>query len=382
MKKELINILDDNMKEYGQTVISERAIPSIVDGLKPTPRRSLFTTYKYYKTGRVKVSTLAGRAMEFVPTGDSSIAGAVSMMAREWPGSNNFSLFKPTGAVGSRVFDGFNAIAAPRYLSVELSNFAKKYLFIDEEIWEEIPNYDESTNEIKFFIPVLPMCLLNGVQGIAFGVATSILPYHPKDLANIVNKILDKKKNIKEPMPWYRGFKGTIERTEANKFECTGTIERVDKKTWVVTDLPIGMSSDKLLKRLDQLKTDRKIQGYDDQSTDIHRFIVKTKMNQYSEKKIVALLRLTSRLSQNLNVLDYDKTLLSFKSIVDLMKHFVELRMEAFVFLKNYWIERKRKKVAELEVKVNCLGLILPAVVKTKKEMIDVYHTASKTIPN
>ena len=376
MKRELIDILDDNMREYGQTVVSERAIPSIIDGLKPTPRRSLYTAYKYYKTGRVKVSTLAGRAMEFVPTGDSSIAGSVSMMAREWPGSNNFSLFKPTGAVGSRVFDGFDAIAAPRYLSVELSPFAKKYLFTDEEIWEEIPNYDESTNEIKFFIPVLPMCLLNGVQGIAFGVATSILPYHPKTLTGIVNAIIDKKKNIPEPMPWYRDFGGTITRVESNKFECTGRIRSVDKKTWIVTDLPIGMSSDKLLTRLDKLKTDRKIQGYDDQSTDVHKFVIRTKMNQYSEKKMIALLKLTSRLSQNLNVLDHDKTLLSFDSVVDLMRHFVKLRMEAFLYLKEYWIKRQRTKVAELEVRVNCLSMILPAIMRTKAEMVDTYHQA------
>lgn len=383
-KKNLADILDENMREYGTTVISERAIPSIVDGLKPTPRRALFTAYRHYRNQRVKVSTLAGRSVELVPTGDSSIASAISSMAREWPGSNNFALLKPTGAVGSRVFDGGESIAAPRYLSVELSDFARKYLFVDSEIWEEVPSYDEATTDLKFYLPVLPMCLLNGAQGIAFGVATNILPYSPKDLTRVIKDILTKKKNIKEPVPWFRNFRGTIATDmPGTRFTCTGKVEAQDPKTWVVTDLPIGQNSERFTRHLDRLKSGGHIYGYDDESTDKHRFIVHTKKNQYQESEMIDILKLRTKLSQNLNVLNYDKTLLTYTNVVDLLRHFVELRMEALFVLKNHWIKYYQIKIAELTVKVECLKVEpLQSQVKTKAELLDFYDDLTCNIDN
>ena len=93
MNKHLADIINDNMREYARTVVSERALPSIVDGLKPTARRALYTSHKFYAGKRTKVNELAGRAVKFIPTGDAGTIGTVSNMARQWPGANNFSLF-------------------------------------------------------------------------------------------------------------------------------------------------------------------------------------------------------------------------------------------------------------------------------------------------
>lgn len=358
--KDVTDVLNDNMRAYGQTVIAERALPSVVDGLKPTLRRSLYTAHKYFKSKKVKVANLTGRTMELVPTGPDGTGGAISLAAREWAGSNNHALFSPIGAVGSRVHDGWDSIAAPRYLSVELSSYAHKFLFTDSEIWSMQDNYDETTDEVEFFLPVIPMCLINGARGIAFGVATNILPYKVSDLKKVARALIEGRKPT-EPKPYFRGFKGKVERVPyvPNKFVTRGKIQKERNNTWLVEDLPIGMGFEKFIAKLEKLKGNGKIVAYSDLCTDKFLFKIGTKVNQYTEDEMHKILGLTTIHSQSLNLVGPDKNLMSFNSVVDLIDVFLQIRLAKMHDLRTYWIDHWEREVTKNEVIQTCIRFLM-----------------------
>ena len=373
MNKAIADLLNDNMREYAKAVVSERAIPSIVDGLKPTARRSLYTSHKFYGGKRTKVNELAGRAVKFVPTGDAGTIGAVSNMARQWAGANNFALFKPIGAVGSRVFDGQDSIAAPRYLSVEMSAFAREFLLTDSEIWNYIPNYDESDFEIAHFYPIAPVFLINGVEGIAFGVATKIYPRKPSEIARVIKAILDGKKLIKEPDPWFAHFQGEITQHMPKKWETTGAAKKLSSTEYHVFELPIGMSREKYIKKLENMKGKGKIISYDDNCTDQFDFRVKTKRNAFKDEHDFMMGTAgATTLSENIYVLDEDKKLMHFTSIVDLLREFVKIKLRNMETLQKYHISVENFEIGLLSAKIKAIeNKLLENKFKSRKTMLE-----------
>lgn len=237
-----------------------RAIPSVVDGLKPSQRKVLYTLFKMSgvkaKT-QMKVFQLGGLVAKQsnYHHGDSSMNGTIIKMAQDFPGSNNIPLLQRSGQFGSRQENGEDS-GQPRYISACLAEVAR-YIFpaIDDVILE-YREEDNQTVEPQFYVPIIPMVLINGVTGIGTGWSTNIVQYNPYDCINYTRKLLDpnieSSRNIRA---YTHGFKGTIEETEDSViYNGTFTNKGCNVN---ITEIPIGQKIADLHTLLNQLSADQ-----------------------------------------------------------------------------------------------------------------------------
>ena len=212
--KTITDFLNTDYKDYSMSVITERAIPSVIDSFKPVQRKIIDMANDIWKTGNeksMKVFQLCGQtcAKKLYVHGDSSCNGAIITMCQGF--KNNLAVLEADGQVGSlRV----RAAASPRYVGCHLSpNF--RLLYKDFELLER---KCEEGQEIEptWFLPVAPTILINGSSGLAVGYASNILNRNPKDVVNACIDYLNGKK-IKELKPWLSEFSGTWTRDLENK---------------------------------------------------------------------------------------------------------------------------------------------------------------------
>ena len=173
LNRNVTNFFDNEYLEYAKYVVSSRAIPSCIDGLKPTQRKIIFVSDKIWKSGnekQMKLFQLAGRvaADSFYHHGNSSLESAMTGMAQRF--KNSMPLLKPIGQFGSLRSP---EAGAPRYISTKLDdNF--RLLYKDFELLENKIEEGEKI-EPEFFLPIVPTVILNGTSGIAVGFSTNIL---------------------------------------------------------------------------------------------------------------------------------------------------------------------------------------------------------------
>ena len=195
-----------------------RAIPGFMDGLKMSQRQILYSVFKrwgakIYSGGQpqqVKVSILGAYAAETTNYhhGDTSINATIIGMAQTYPTSNNLPHLHPEGQFGSRSKNGKDA-PHPRYIHT-FPEWWLRFVYKKEDQALLVHREEEGEKwEPLFFLPIIPICLLNGLQGIATGFSTYMPPHHPLDLCQW---LLCRLSNIQLPdiIPWFRGFKGTV----------------------------------------------------------------------------------------------------------------------------------------------------------------------------
>ena len=166
---------DYNFIEYANYVIKDRAIPNLDDGLKPVQRRVLFSMFKTDDGRFNKVANIVGYTMQFHPHGDSSIYGALVNIA-------NKDLFIEKQGNFGNIYTGDNAAAA-RYIEARLTPLAKEVLF-NKDITSYLPSYDGRHKEPVTLPSKIPVLLLLGVEGIAVGMSTKILPHNFIEVLN------------------------------------------------------------------------------------------------------------------------------------------------------------------------------------------------------
>lgn len=232
-----------------------RSIPSSVDGLKPSQRKILYTLFKMGNKGfdKMKVFQLGGLVAKKANYhhGDQSMNATIIGMAQDYPTSgNNIPLLKPSGQFGSRMENGEDS-GAPRYISCSLNKVTR---LIFPPIDDSLMNYKEEDNqtvEPYYYIPIIPMILVNGAKGIGTGWSTDIPSFDPLDIIQYVKSTL-----LLEELPhihsWYRGFEGTV-LEEADRWTYRGTIKQLDEYTFEVQELPIRYSKSKFVNRLNYL---------------------------------------------------------------------------------------------------------------------------------
>ena len=228
---------------------NERSIPSLVDGLKPSQRKIVYTMFKKSLKKDVKVSELAGvvSAETLYHHGQVSLEETIIGLAQDFTGSNNINLLIPKGQFGSRLGIGGTGAGvgkdsgAPRYIHTNFNSLGRViFNKIDENVYQYIDD-DGKLVEPKFYVPVIPMVLVNGANGIGTGWSTDVPCYNPSQIIRNIESFLNGQP-MEEMTPWYRGYAGTITKTRHQRYISTGVYRRTGPSTIEITELPVGNS--------------------------------------------------------------------------------------------------------------------------------------------
>lgn len=221
-----------------------RSIPSVVDGLKPGHRKILFSCFKRNLKTEIKVAQLSGYIAEHSAYhhGEQSLNSTIIGMAQNYVGSNNINYLEPRGQFGTRLQGGKDA-ASSRYVFTTLSPITREIFHPSDSQLLDYLDDDGQSIEPRWYMPVLPMILLNGGEGIGTGWSTYIPNYNPKDIISNLRKLI-RKEEIAPMHPWYRGFVGAIEEQGTGKYKVTGVWNVSEEangfRTLEITELPVG----------------------------------------------------------------------------------------------------------------------------------------------
>ena len=288
-KYKLSGMFKDWFLDYSSYVILYRAVPHIVDGLKPVQRRVLHAMYKKDTGAYTKVATLVGAAMEYHPHGDSSIVGAMVQL-----GQKNL-LIDCQGNWGNIITGDANA--AQRYIEARLSKFAKEVVF-NPKTTNWMTSYD-GRNQEPIELPVkFPLLLAQGAEGIAVGLASKILPHNFNELIDASVSILKGEDfEIYPDFPtggfadcskYMKGQRGGVVKVRAR-------IEKIDKNTLSITEVPYSKTTHILIESILKAKEKGKIKikKIDDLTTDKANILIHLPNDVSPDKTIDALYALT-----------------------------------------------------------------------------------------
>ena len=276
-------LMKDHYLKYASYVILDRAIPNVIDGLKPVQRRILHTLWTMHDGKLHKVANVAGQTMVYHPHGTTSIAEALVTM------SNKGYTLDQQGNFGN-IFTGDPAAAA-RYIETRLSPMAKETLF-NYDITETLPTYDGRHQEPIYLPAKIPLLLMHGAEGIAVGMSTSILPHNFNELLEAEIAILEGREF--EVLPDFLTA-GTMDATDYNKgkgkIKLRARLEVRDPKTLVITEICHGTTTESLIRSIDEAakRGKIKIEGISDFTADKVEIEIKLPRGQYAEELIDAL---------------------------------------------------------------------------------------------
>mgnify|MGYP000106082697 CR=1 FL=1 len=246
----------------------KRSIPHMVDGLKPSQRKVIFGCLKRGLVQEIKVAQLSGYISEVSAYhhGEASLQGTIIGMAHDYMGSNNINLLEPCGQFGTRLMGGKDA-ASPRYIFTRMTKNAQNIFDARDNSTLKFLDDDGKSVEPEYYVPTLPMILINGGDGIGTGYSSQVPCYNPSDIKKNILKCLNGE--APTPMvPWYKGFKGTIHRKVPGTWVMEGCYTESAGGTIKVTELPPGKWTQDYKEFLDVLVEKGKIKSYDNHSTE------------------------------------------------------------------------------------------------------------------
>jgi DNA topoisomerase-2 len=220
-----------------------RSIPNMVDGLKISLRKILFSAFKRRLTSEIKVAQFSGYVSEHSAYhhGEASLNGAIVNMAQNFVGSNNINLLEPIGQFGTRMQGGDDS-ASERYIFTMLNSLTR-HLFpeADDAVLTYI-NDDGTIVEPEFYVPIIPFALINGISGIGTGFSCSIAPYNPKTIIQYLQQKLAATAQSAsiDFVPYYEGFTGTVRRIADQKYLIKGCYEKLGEDRIRIIELPVG----------------------------------------------------------------------------------------------------------------------------------------------
>jgi DNA topoisomerase II len=341
-QKSITEFLSNEYKEFALYSIEGRAIPSVIDGFKPTQRKILHIANQVWKTGsekNLKVFQLSGKVASdaFYHHGDMSLSNAIINLAQKF--KNNAPLLEEDGQFGSLRSP---QPGAPRYIGTKLSpNFRLMYKDFDlleykEEEGEKI--------EPKFFLPIIPTVLINGGSGIAVGFASNILNRDIREIIESCVKCINSKK-ISTIKPSLTGFTGEYIQDKENnkKWYIRGRFEKVNTSTIKIVELPPSMTYEKYEEILDKLVENKEIVSYEDNCKDNIDYTIKfTRANLESldDTALIKLLKLEESETENFNTLDENGKLKIFESVEDIIQYFINFRLKYYQLRKDFELDK------------------------------------------
>lgn len=335
----------------------QRSLPSGIDGLKPSMRKTVFGMLKKFPNQEIKLSLAAAGIQEISAFHHGSLEGVMVNMAQSFTGSNNVPYLEDIGQFGSRISP---AASASRYIFTKLSDsFRKIFLKDDDSILVHLED-DGMSIEPEYYLPIIPAVLLNGSDGMGTGFACRILSYNPLDLVAACEEVLKKGKLKEDLVPWYRGFTGTVEKN-LQQTVFTGVYSIENTTTLKITELPIGSFTQKYREVLNDLEDKNIVKSYvDNSSEEKTEFIVTCPRDtlRKTHEEILKTFKLVSRDTENFTVWNETGRLKKFESAKALIEWFVAFRVTKYQ-------DRLASKIMESQNRL--------AVLKERHEFIKYY---------
>ena len=377
----------------------ERSIPNLIDGLKISLRKILFCAFKKHLTTEIKVAQFSGYVSEnsLYHHGEESLNKAIVGMSQNFTGSNNINLLFPSGQFGSRIKGGQDA-SSPRYIFTRLERIARCIFPEQDDKILKYLNDDGTPVEPQFYVPIIPMVLVNGSKGIGTGFSTEIICYNPKDIiAYLKNKLQNNTDDKISFFPYYEGFTGEIEKIGDTKFLFKGKYEKIDTDKIKVIELPVGYWTEDFKELLNDLQNDKDKDGkkvtsiikdvFENYTDTTIEFVItfskgkleelETGKGEYGCNGVEKLLKLYSTSSTtNMNLFNSEDKLKKYENVEEIIDDYYEIRFEYYEDRKEYIINTLEKDIIILSNKVKYIKEILDETIdlrkKKKQEIIDM----------
>jgi DNA topoisomerase-2 len=378
----------------------DRSIPNLMDGLKISLRKILFSAFKKNLTSEIKVAQFSGYVSEqsCYHHGEASLNKAIVGMAQNFVGSNNINMLVPSGQFGTRI-QGGNDSASERYIFTYLNPITRLIFKKEDDMVLKYLNDDGHPVEPLFYVPIIPMVLVNGSKGIGTGFSTDIMCYNPQEIIQYIKNKLENKLNKYEFIPYYEGFKGQVIALNTTKYMFKGCYTKIGPDKIRVTELPVGYWTEDFKVYLEELlepvdKEGKKlpaiIKDYDDMSKDTNvDFIITFSKGKLDELESILdtnlvsnnningvekLLKLTTtNTTTNMNLFDAEEKLKKYENVSDIIDDYFDTRLVYYDERKDALIDELEKELIELSnkakyIKENIVGTI--DLRKKKKEQI------------
>lgn len=390
--------LDNNQKDvsYSEFIDKElkhfsdydchRSIPSMCDGLKPSQRKILYSCFKRNLKKEIKVAQLAGYVSEHSAYhhGEVSLQQAIINIAQNFVGSNNINLLSPNGQFATR--SDPKSAASPRYIFTNLTELATiVYNEKDLPLYEPLDD-DGQKIEPQWYLPVLPMIMVNGSEGIGTGFSTNIPSFNPLQIMKNIRNLMDNQE-LEEMKPWYRGFTGQIEKDKDHTFTCKGKYNFLTDTSFEVTELPVGVWTDHFTSKLDDYVIDKSVtdekkkkkqmitdyhkeKGCTDTKVHITIRLPKTTLDNY--KKNIPKFEKDFDLIKNINTTNmhlYNPKgqIQKYNSVEEILQEFYTIRLEYYLKRKLYWLVRLKRELDILAAKVRFIEYVRDQKIDIRK---------------
>lgn len=397
----------------------DRSIPNGMDGLKISLRKILFSAFKKNLKTEIKVAQFSGYVSEHsgYHHGEASLNAAIVGMAQNFVGSNNINLFEPNGQFGTRNNSGRDS-ASERYIFTQLNRLTRFIFRAEDDALLTYLDDDGQSVEPIFYVPIIPMVLVNGVKGIGTGFSTDIMCYNPQQIIDYIKYKLTPASasaptSTPAPTinPYYKNFKGTIERIVdtsssasstniPSKYLIKGCYTILDDKKIRITELPVGTWTDEYKKFIEQLiepvakKSDttgsasasaaaaaiQLVKDYNDMSTDtivditltMMPNIIATYRNKVVEHGCTMLEKClglyTTQSTTNMNMFDANEKLKKYNTPEEIVDDYYPVRIEYYQKRKAYLLDALKKELLVLSNRARYISEILDDTIDLRRK--------------
>ncbi|KAH7926207.1 DNA topoisomerase II [Leucogyrophana mollusca] len=385
--------LDHNMDEipYSDFINKElilfsmadnvRSIPSVADGLKPGQRKVIWGCFKRKLKKEIKVAQLVGYISEVAAYhhGEASLTMTIVNLAQDYVGSNNLNLLLPNGQYGTRDQGGKDHASA-RYIFTELSGLSRTIFHPSDGPLLNYLKEDNDLIEPEYYMPILPLVLINGAEGIGTGWSTTIPCYNPEDVVANIRRMMAGE-DLVPMLPWWRGFKGTIKKVGDHKYDVTGVARKINDTTVEITELPIHKWTQNYKAELEAMigeKGDGVIKDYKEHHDNVNiHFVISMSakdLEKAEEQGLVEFFKLTGKINtSNMMCFNFDGKIQKYNSPEEIIEEFYPQRLAYYQKRKDFLANELQTQFERLSNQARFVQMIIDKkLVVSNRKKVDI----------
>lgn len=358
-----------------------RKIASYVDGQKNAARKILYTIIEKNIKNKIKVSQLGSKAAEFGEYLHGDISPVIVTLGQDYAGTNNLPLLQKSGNFGTRFSP---EASASRYIFTYGSDaFFELFKKEDNKILKH-QFFEGERIEPMFYVPTLPMLLINGSEGLSSGFAQKILPRDPKKIKQYLMSKLQGKNSRYKFEPYFVGFNGVVEQGENSaQWLIKGVIKRKGVNKVQILEVPVGYNLKSYIKVLDDLEDKKIIQSYRDKSeNDVFNFevtIPSKTLKDWSDEEILQNLKLIKKVTENYTVIDENNKIQVLNSPKEIMEKYIDIKLQYMLLRKNNSIKELTEQLKIDFSKYKFIELIVnDKLIINKRKKVDIVKDLDK----